>query len=329
MRRSALGLSALAIGLAAAVLGGCGAPNTANTVPLGASLRRAAHKASRANEDLLYVSDLVTNEVYAFKYPKGKKVLTLRGFTNPWGVCSDAGGNVFVLGYRNDNVIEYAHGSTKPLQTLDVPGWSLSCSYDPNTGNLAVLFFSYTYGDGIAVFASEAGTPTTFYAGPGIGMASCGYDDSSNLFCNGGTETQRVTFFVLASGSNHIVNIPVSGEFYDTTEIQWDGQYMAVLDTSFDTVTRINFQQVSSDPSRIDWVGKVVSATSLQGCGYDNARYSWIYKGSIIVPCVHYSEHRGRVKIWNYPAGGKPTELLPRKNGTFPDGVTVSVAPSR
>jgi hypothetical protein len=160
------------------------------------------HRGSEQAGALLYVSDLIRNEVNAYNYPSGGHVLTLTGFTYPWGVCSDTNGNIFVMGYRNDNVIEYAHGAGAPTQTLNVSGSAIACSYDPNTGNLAVVVDSQTEGTGVAIFSSEQGTPTMSYSGYGTAIARCGYDDNSDLFCDGSIDGERLAFFVLGSGSN-------------------------------------------------------------------------------------------------------------------------------
>lgn len=242
------------------------------------------------------------------------------------------------LGNRNDNVIEYAHGAKRPTQTLTVPGWAAACAYDPNTGNLAVVFDSQTYGTGVAIFSSEQGTPVNYYSGYGTVVWRCGYDDSSDLFCDGQTESVRAAFFALGSGSNQITQVLVSGgEFYDLGQIQWDGQYMAVTDTSFDTVSRITLTRRSRRIGGIPgaWNGTVVGVTTLDNCGYDEAWSSWIYAGSIVVACTYDSPYenrdKGRILIWNYPQGGHFVMRFARHRSrpNLPDGVTISVAPSK
>lgn len=296
------------------------------------------HRGSEQAGALLYVSDLIRNHVNAYNYPDGGRVLTLTGFTNPSGVCSDTNGNVFVLGNRNDNVVEYAHGADAPTQTLNVPGWAIACSYDPNTGNLAVVVDSQTEGTGVAIFSSEQGTPTMSYSGYGTAIARCGYDDNSDLFCDGSIDGERLAFFVLGSGSNQIRQVPVTGgEFYEPNQMQWDGQYITVLDSAFDTVSRITFAHSGSAFAGIPggWYGTVVGVTTLDKCGYSKPWSSWIYDGSIIVACTldspYQNQDKGRVPIWNYPQGGHPVKRIAKDESqpNFPDGVTISVAPSK
>jgi hypothetical protein len=314
---------------ALAILAGCGQSGT--SIPQGSAVQQVrAHRASGSSGDLLYVSDLVTNEVYAYNYPKGGLVLRLHGFYEPSGLCSDTNGNVFVLGNRNDNVIVYAHGSKKPTETLDLPGWALSCSVDASTGNLAVTVLEPSVGEGIAIFADAKGTPTIYPVSRGIALASCGYDDNGNLFCDGATNASRVAFFVLPKDGNEVAQIPVAGgEFYTLGHVQWDGQFMTVVDSAFSTVSRIKFEH--SDILRINgdnWSGAFISATTLSRCGYQEAYQSWIYGDNIIVPCVDDTKHTGNVRVWNYPDGGNPTGKIARGSGSFPNGVTISVAPS-
>jgi hypothetical protein len=234
----------------------------------------------------------------------------------------------------------YAHGAETPTQTLNVPGWASACSYDPNTGNLAVVFDSQTYGTGVAIFSSEQGTPIIYYSGYGTVIWHCGYDDNSDLFCDGQTESVRAAFFALGSGSGQIRQVPVSGgEFYDLGQIQWDGQYMAVTDTSFDTVSRITFAsgRNGSEFAGIPggWNGTVVGVTTLDKCGYNEAWSSWIYDGSIVVACTldspYQNQDKGRILIWNYPQGGHRVKRIAKYETlpNLPDGVTISVSPSK
>jgi hypothetical protein len=292
--------------------------------------------ASRPAGTLVYVSDLLLNEVDAYNYPQGGRVLRLTGFTNPAGVCSDASGNVFVMGDRNDNVIECAHGASTSTQTLNVPGWAEACSYDPNTGNLAVVFVPQSSEEGVAVFASEQGTPSLYYGPNGSVIWYCGYDDKSNLFCDGGTELSRVAFFVLGAGSKQIAQVFVSGgEFYVANQMQWDGQYMTVVDRAFSTVSRITFAPIGGAFGGLSgWFGKVASVTTLDKCGYMEPWGSAIYEGSLVMACTYDSPYQdqdeGQIRVWNYPQGGSPVKRIGKfdHRPDLPDGVAISVAPS-
>lgn len=321
MMRFGFGSRVYSIGFAVALLAGCGVQATTRAVPQGVMPMQRAHGASGSSGDLLYVSDLVTNDVYAFNYPNGGLVFKLKGLNQPWSLCSDGNGNVFVDSYGNSDVVEYAHGARHPIQTLNLPGNAISCSVDSTTGNLAVVFDSYSKGSGVAVFPNEQGPPTFYYPGNFDIVSFCGYDNAGDLFLDGATQEQRYAFFVLPKGGNGIHLVPVSGgEFYDLNQIQWDGEYMAVEDSAFSTISRIQFRGYG-----YFWSGTFVGVTNLTGCNYQPLQ-SWIDGGAIIVPCYDQNKGFGHVKVWNYPAGGKFLRKIARASGPFPNGVTVSVA---
>jgi hypothetical protein len=50
-----------------------------------------------ASENLLYVSDIGTNEVDVYPYPSGSLVGKLTGFGSVAGLCVNKGGDVFVV----------------------------------------------------------------------------------------------------------------------------------------------------------------------------------------------------------------------------------------
>lgn len=58
--------------------------------------------------------------VYAFD---GHEIVgQLSGFKKPHGMCSDSHGNVYITNTQASNILEYAHGGTKPIQTFSDPG---------------------------------------------------------------------------------------------------------------------------------------------------------------------------------------------------------------
>jgi hypothetical protein len=114
---------------------------------------------------------------------------------------------------------------------------------------------------------------------------------------------------------------------------------MAVTDTSFDTVSRITFAsgRNGSEFAGIPggWNGTVVGVTTLDKCGYNEAWSSWIYDGSIVVACTldspYQNQDKGRILIWNYPQGGHRVKRIAKYETlpNLPDGVTISVSPSK
>jgi hypothetical protein len=302
---------------AAWALAGCGTQSVAPAPPQHA----ASARADTASQDLLYVSDVNTDDVYALRYPRGGLVFTLTGFGQPDGLCSDAEGNVFVTNYLYDNAVEYAHGARTPTKTFIAPGATSACSVDPTTGNLAVVFSSYSKGTGVAVFPSAQGSPVVTYSGAGAILTHGGYDNEGNLFLDGDTNGRAWGFFVLPKSGGPILYVTLSGgSFSKSGQIQWDGKHMAVLDESLDTVSRIKFHRPRG--ARNHWSGTVLGVTTLKECGA--GLQSWIQGSAIIVPCsAHNVAH---VKVFDYPAGGHPIKTVGRSILLIPAAVTVSVA---
>ena len=71
---------------------------------------------------MLYVSDTETSDVYVYSYPAGKLMQTLKDFRVPGGECVDAKGDVFVANTGDEDVVEFAHGGSKPLRVAPRSG---------------------------------------------------------------------------------------------------------------------------------------------------------------------------------------------------------------
>ena len=132
------------------------------------------------SEDLLYISDYYG--VHVFSYPKGQYVGDIDAFG--YGLCSDRAGDVFVTDAPAYQVYEYAHGSTKRLQTLYgnyVDFGPIDCSVDPTTGNLAVASSDSGF---VVVFPKAEQNPKVYYDQTMLhaSMFFCAYDDKGNLF---------------------------------------------------------------------------------------------------------------------------------------------------
>lgn len=140
-------------------------------------------------DNLLYISDVGTDDVDVYAYPKGVFLGTLTGFSGPEGECVDKTGDVFIANYAASSILEYAHGGTSPIATLNDPGYLPGgCSIDPTTGNLAVTNYLTTgAGQGnVAIYKDAKGTPKAYHADPLIlEMFFCGYDKAGNLFVDG------------------------------------------------------------------------------------------------------------------------------------------------
>jgi hypothetical protein len=321
-----------ALGGVLAILAGCtGSP--AALAPWGPSGEpfSAAHAAyptrghswmlaQAQHDDLLYVSDAKTYDVYAFSYPKGKLVGTLTDQNNPGGLCVDTKGDLFVTQlYGEGHIVEYRHGGTKPVESLSDPGYEPGgCSVDPATGNLAVsniITDSFGTGD-LLVFKDAKGTPTTYQAPPQTvsggewgSVNTVGYDDEGDIFVAGHGYPDANVFAELAKGTSKLENLTLDQDFGGGIgNVQWDGAYMAFSSISGATY-RFKIKKT---------VGKVVGSTLLDGSKQDDQ--GWIQGNVIVAP----QQDAGEVYLYKYPAGGKAFKQITGLSEPF--GTTVSLA---
>lgn len=304
---------ALAIGVSAAVLDGCGTSQVAINGP-----RATQGRPSSTSGDLIYASGIpFRHALYIFTYPEGQWVRALKTPSEPLGVCSDKSGNVFAVAGRS--IYMYAHGATKPSRTLTDPQDGEFCAADPVTGNLAVTNTGFSAETGsVAIYANASGSPT-IDTDPGIwNPRLCAYDNHGNLFINGyakGAYTQML-LAELPAGSSVFKGIAVNAPF--DGPVQWDGRYITVGGhyPHTDTIQRL---QVSGS------TGTVVSKTKLKKPG-PKRWYGDLYwiQGSTVIKTGWQSG------LWNYPKGGSPIEyLVPERARLHLASVTVSVSPSR
>jgi hypothetical protein len=326
-------LRGLALCAALALLAGCGGLPQAlrSSAPSGQASIRAPQRAhpdrgrswmlAEAKKDnLLYVSDASTYDVYAFSYPKGKLVGTLTDQNNPAGLCVDAKGDLFVTQlYGGGHIVEYPHGGTTPIESLSDPGYEPGgCSVDPTTGNLAVsniITDSFGTGD-LLVFKNAKGTPATYQA-PGETVAggewgsvnTVGYDATGDIFVAGHAYPDQNCFAELPKGAGSLENLTLDQNFgTGIGNVQWDGKYIA-------------FSSISGSTYRFKikgTVGKVVGSTTLNGSAQDDQ--GWIQGNVIIAPQQNAKE----VFFYKYPAGGNATKTITGLSEPF--GTTVSLA---
>jgi hypothetical protein len=281
------------------------------------SHRNRAHswmKPGAGQSALLYVSSEMTYDVNVFSYPQGKREGVLTGFDYPQGLCSDPKGDVFIPNDMHGDVIEYAHGGTNPIATIEDSGQSpVSCSFDPTSGTLAVANVTdKSAGPGsVSIYPNATGSPQVV-SDPAIYLIyECGFDDKGNLFIDGLTNFPSgggvFQFAELPKGSSTFKNISLGKKIKVPGGVQWDGSFMDVGDAKTGAIYRTN----GGD-------GKVESTIKLAGTNYDFQ--FWIQDKTILVPSV-YSVKTGFV---HYPAGGSAYKAVTVGS---PFGATVSVMP--
>lgn len=312
---------------AAALLAACGASEAPVGLP-DAMPRRALiaqqSDGSRSwmlpearSQDLLYITNPhpPNSKVFVFSYPRGKLVGVLRfGYGLPGAECSDKDGNVFIT---DGNVLEYAHGGKKPIETLGYhPYPAGDCSWDPTTGNLAVLYDYGVYEGWVAIYQHATGTPT-LYQMHGFVPIRCGYDNAGNLFVDGNPPSSATFEFAeLPKGGSALKAITLNESFVGAGTVQWDGKYITVGDSGANPEIIYRFVVSGSG-------GTSVGKTSLSAPS--NLIVDWWIQGKTVIgPYLDFQSPA--VYYWSYPAGGSPVKTITKRLVT-PLGVTVSVAP--
>jgi hypothetical protein len=314
----------LAVALAALMLAGCGsslaAPATAASA--GAALQRgsiasialgvtagAVRPQNRRSwmtpdakkKQLLYVSDSRNWDVAVYDYNTGKQVgLLSTDLDYPQGMCVDQHGNIWIANSGAYNLLEFAHGGTTPIATLDDNSYEpVSCSVNPKNGDLAVgniLYFREGLAGNVTVFEGAHGAGTLYSVDAIYAYYFVGYDNQGNLFFDG-TDSKPGTngkfkYAELPLGSSKAKPITLSGGSVSFPgNVQWDGREMTVGDQSNAVI-----YQTSG--------GRITGSTPLTGSS-DVVQF-FIEGKTVVGP----DAGNASVEFFHYPAGGSAYETL-------------------
>lgn len=253
---------------------------------------------------LLYVSDYNNGIVQVYNYPsmgtQNPPAGMLTGFTNPQGMCTDKNDNVYITNTGGYNVLEYAYGASAPSAIYDDSGnYAVACSWDENTGNLAISDMFEVSGNG-AVTICQSPSNCTTYGTPG-GLVECffiGYTPNGDLYVDG-LSSSGFGMAYLPAGSSTWHAVAFSGATIDFPGgVQWDGTYLTVGDqfgpSGFSVIYQCNVSGANVDCS--------AGTTPLRTSG-DVVQY-FIKRG--VKGVVGPDAITGNASTWVYPAGGNP-----------------------
>lgn len=269
--------------------------------PIGTAHGRSWMLPAAKGSDLLYVSYFYGNDVLAYTYPGGQSVGEITGIPEAQGECTSKkrGGKWWVVATGANEVLEFAHGGTTPILTIntmsDQPG---SCAVDPTTGNVAVTMLTTS----TVVVYTSGGIDGTTYTTP-FEPFFCGYDPKGNLYIDGsGSMVAR-----LPHGGSSFESITLNQSFIFPGGVQWHDDRLAIGDQDASNVYEFRIHGTS---------GTLEDTTPLTGGA---AAGFWI-QGKYVI-----AEDAGDIGIWNYPAGGSPFQTI--SAGFYGSiGATVSVA---
>lgn len=267
---------------------------------------------------LLYTSDALTDEVDV--YSAGGKNDTLvgqiTGFNEPYGLCADKSGDVYVTNMQGQDILEYAHGGTSPIKTLtDSYGSPGGCSVDPKTGDLAVTNYlggPSGYGN-LVVYASASGSGTEYSIGSYTLAWAPVYDNGGNLFFETkDDENGQSVVYELPNGSSTLatISMPSGITIYSPSGATWDGKYVGITDEQYEDGNDEGIYRLSFSGSK----ATLVSQTSYTDTCYYN--YSLViqpivYKGKFIGGNFYcYYNTTFHIDYWNYEKGGNPVRYI-------------------
>jgi len=344
--------------LAGALLAGCGSGGPSSFGPSGLTQLARLHDAAltmprfvqphvhadhgqsfmrpdKKNGALLYVGDWSTNDVYVYDYPSGVSVGSITGNDEPYGMCVDSKGDVYVANFGNGTVNEYAHGGTSPINTYSPGGELIGCSISAK-GDVAVT--SFDPGE-VIVYPKGKTTGDTVYRDSSCQYEwGAGYDAAGDLVGVG--EYTSVDVCALVAGSKTETVLTESGITIDfPAGTTWDGKYIALGDQeaggtyktgvwpsaiSGTTITAESAEVMFSESCKSNYTDDV-NPFFTNGTGENitpKSRKQAKYMVGPDVSCLNLTV----ADIWNYPAGGAPIKTILLKPGE-PYSVAVSIAP--
>jgi len=299
-----------------------------STIPNQTAARGAARgpswmDAGAAGKYLLYVSN-GNGIVNVYRYWQRNLVGELTNFSQPKGQCSDRSGNVYITDYGSYSIVEYAHGATDPIRTIDdSPYRPYACAIDPKTGSLAVANYSedssYTQGN-VAVYAHARGKPVFYSDKKLYHVNSLAYDRYGDLLATGfflysGYYVYTYFAYLPAKSKDfQIIDLPNDSGWYEVQAVGWDGKYWTV-----DSGYALYQFTINIKP-------QLIGTVQLEGDVGPVAFYNRNpQKQATQVVGSYGSQSENYVFYWKYPAGGKSYARI--THGLYhPYGVAISVA---
>ena len=304
------------------------APSRSPTAGLSATQGWMSPNVKR--EDLLYVGSFgLKAGVAVYDYHTGQLVGQLTGFLNPDGMCVDAAGDVWITSSGTSQVVEYAHGSSDPMQTLSTDSDPVGCSVSPK-GDLAVTNYMATRRfSTVQVWKKATGTPTTYTLPDACYFLwPPGYDNKGNLYVQSQSRVCE-----LPAGRAGLRIVAFDRDIGYPLGAMWDGQFMTLGDKRYNG----NHVEAIYRVARTKNGGlKTVGITVLQEAPYETdgggqpfivgTRNTPINTGPSKVVVDYYSSYtKGRawVEYYHYKNGAPIRSISSYYNAT---GQAVSLA---
>lgn len=311
------------------------ASSSSSAIPSGVSALATVQAAAKTSE-LLFVSDLISGDIYVLTIPDLQLKQTLRGFESVGGLCADTAGNVWVTDASAQTIAQYSRAG-KLLRTLTVPGGSGACAIDAKSGDLAVSNVGFNSQPGaIYVFPRATGTPRTVTNANVQSYGYLGYDNDGNLFF-GGLQPESSDFNLIISeaaagqSTAHEIDIPGAPSKFASGMVEWDARRRRLLvgDVYCHNAYATCIYEIAISGS----IGRIKRIVSLKNTDGGQACAVWqavllpgsraLAGGDSEAGC---SSTPSTVGVWSLRRGGKPSRFndgIPSL--TLPLGAALSI----
>ena len=305
--------------LTIAILAGCGGSQTPmlQLSPQVPQSGKSWMLPGSSSGDLVYAASGAN--VYIYSYPGGKQVGELTGFHDALGACSDANGKVWITdaagNYTGGSLVEYAHGGTTPIATLEDQGdfIPIACSVDPSTGNLAAA--NHIRGGAeypITVWTNAQGSPTYYQRTLGVAANdpfTIAYYKGSDLYIRSMRYKKGEAW--LPKGGSSIEQFSVRKHGYYVR----DGRYLVIGGELRGKREILTLYSLNGASGTVE--GKVTLDFVPSVC-YPTGPFA-IQGSELATVCG------SKIVYYKYPSGGSSITIISNVDAT---GIAISVAPS-
>jgi hypothetical protein len=274
-------------------------------------------------KSLLYVSDSQSYDVYIYSFPDLKLKGKLTGFNRPEGECSDAKGDVWITDTQSREVVRYHHGGRKvEAVLLDPFGYPVGCAIDRKTGDLAVTnLFGFSGSGDVLTYKKATGTPRAYTNPAQYYYYFVGYDDTSDLYASGKSQTGRYRLSMLTPLGRSMVSVLIEGPtIFVPGTVQWTGSSLLLGDQLCrrKKTSCLYEAHVSRKSVRITRRVPLTGSCDVAQVAFEKGRLA----GGDYWRC---GPGRSSTDVWAYPRGGAP--IRARSGIQVPVGATISSLP--
>jgi|HubBroStandDraft_6_1064221.scaffolds.fasta_scaffold150789_2 hypothetical protein len=307
-------LGASTVTLIAGCAGG-GPQGSTSSLPAAGSRSWMLPQKSGSKSILVYARDARTGDVNVYDYANGEQVGTINEFIIAG--CVDAKGDVYLVKFSGETVLEYAHGGTEPIKTYGPGGELAGCSVD-SKGDVAI---TGTSPGRVTVYAKgDPNRGATYSNTECETQASMGYDNKRNIIGLG--EYDSINVCAVLARAKQETTLTTSGiTIYSPNGTMWDGKYIAMSDAEAERENLTGIYQATLSGTTLTSHGETILTDTCYR-GYAAVSNPFILgtkntpvndrQGKVVVGSNAFcfsSSQGGGIEFWHYPKGGNPFKM--------------------